>query len=84
VVPIPEKKSYPICPSCKSTDFYVDGYVLHCQPYDAKIGEYGVSKIEWDDDHPIGARCAECDRDVTQLFRSLNVLTFHTVRFKRR
>ncbi len=84
MIRIPQWKPYPVCPSCNSTDFYVDGYVLHCQPYDAKAADYGVSEVEWDDDHPIGARCAECERDVTQLFRSLQVLTFYKARFERR
>lgn len=84
MIVIPEDKPYPVCPSCKATNFCIDGYVLHRQPYDAKPGEYGVSKMEWDVDKPTGARCAECDRDVTQLFRKLKALTFYTARFKRR
>jgi len=87
VVPTPEKEKsspYPLCPGCGSTDFYVNGFVLHRQPYDAKAADYGVSKVEWDEDYPTDARCAACDRDVTKLFRKLEVLTFYTARFRRR
>lgn len=59
----PAKQPYPTCPSCGSHDFQIDGYLAHVQPYDAKLADYGVSRIEWDDDIPTGARCARCDRD---------------------
>lgn len=84
MVPIAEKKPYPICPSCNSTDFYIDGFVLHRQPYNAKTSEYGVSEVEWDEDYPTAARCRNCDRDATSLFRKLDILIFYDARFTRR
>ncbi|MGH7771435.1 MAG: hypothetical protein ACREQA_04290 [Candidatus Binatia bacterium] len=84
MVPIAEKKTYPICPFCNWTDFYIDGVVLHRQPYDAKANDYGVSKMEWDEDYPREAHCADCDRDVTKLFKKLEVLTFYAARFRKR
>jgi hypothetical protein len=77
-------KGYPVCPSCGSTDFKVDGYVGHVQPYDAKLSEYGVSEMMWDDDIPTGARCAGCDRDVTALFKKFEILRFYKVDLKER
>jgi len=79
----PQEPPYPVCP-CGSTDFRIEGYVLHIQPYDAKLSDYGVSKIEWDDDIPTGARCADCDRDATQLLKKADVLTFYKVGLRKR
>jgi|GEM_PF-5747167 len=78
------KQPYPICPDCGSSNFKIDGYVRHTQPYDAKLSDYGVSKIEWDDDIPTGARCAGCDRDATALLTKHDVLAFFNVRLKKR
>jgi hypothetical protein len=73
----PARPPYPTCPSCGSTNFQIDGYVCHVQPYDAKLADYGVSRIEWDDDIPTGARCAKCERDSTDLLKEYGVLTFY-------
>jgi hypothetical protein len=74
-----QKLSYPICPSCGSTDFRVDGYVGYVQPYDAKAGEYGLSDMIYEEDIATGARCAACDGDVTELFKKFEVLTFYNL-----
>ena len=79
-----DKPPYPTCQNCGATDFLVDGYVGHVQPYDAKLSEYGASEMVWEDDIPTGARCAGCDRDATALFKKHNVLAFFNVRLKKR
>lgn len=75
---------YPICPGCGSTDFLIDGYVGHVQPYDAKTGGYSVSKMNWEDDIPTGARCASCDKDSTALLKKFDVLAFYKVELRER
>lgn len=77
-----ENNSHPVCPACASTRFYVDGLVGHRQPYDATSGEYGVSKMNWDEDYPMSAVCAECEKDVTDLFKKFDILTFFTPNWK--
>lgn len=76
------KNSYPVCPACGSTDFYVDGFIAYRQPYDAATGEYGYSEVFWDDDYPMSAVCADCEKDVTDLFKKFDVLTFFTPNWK--
>jgi hypothetical protein len=52
--------------------------------HDAKLSDYGVSEVEWDDDIPAGARCAGCDRDATGLLKRADVLTFYRVRLRKK
>ena len=70
-------KGYPVCPSCGSTDFKIDGYVGYVQPYDAKAGEYGMSEMIYEEDIATGARCAGCETDATELFKKFDVLAFY-------
>jgi hypothetical protein len=74
----------PVCPSCGSTEFYVDGFVGYRQPYDAATGEYGVSEPIWEEDYATAAVCAQCENDATELFRKFQVLTFYTPRWRER
>lgn len=78
------KQTYPTCPSCGATDFYVDGFVTYRQPYDAKAAEYGMSEVFWDEDYATAAKCAGCDRDATALFKKHDVLAFFNLRLKKR
>jgi hypothetical protein len=73
-----------MCPECGSTDFYVDGFVGYRQPYDAKAGEYSCSDMIWDDDYATGATCASCEKDVTDLFKRLDVLRFYAPEWRDR
>jgi len=41
---ISPKPPYPVCPSCGSHEFKIDGYVGYIQPYDAKTGAYAMSR----------------------------------------
>jgi len=81
---VKNKQSYPACPSCGSTDFYVDGFVGYQQPYDAKTDEYSISEVFWEEDYATGARCAQCDKDVTYLFKKHDVVGLFRASFRNR
>jgi hypothetical protein len=83
-MPEKEKPSYPTCPSCGSSDFSTDGYVSYVAPFDAKTGQYGISKMMWDDDITTGVRCASCDKDVTALFKKFNVFPLFRISVKKK
>lgn len=84
MIPTPEKlnKKYPICPGCGSSNFYVDGFVGYKQPYDARNDEYGMSEMIWEEDYATGARCAQCEKDATDLFKQFDVLNFYILKWK--
>ena len=77
-----QKPAYPVCPSCGSTDFRVDGYLGYVQPYDAKAGEYGLSDLIYEEDIATGTRCAGGNKDVTELFKKFDILTLYSVGLK--
>jgi hypothetical protein len=77
-----KKPPYPTCPSCGSTYFLIDGYVGYVQPYDAKAGEYGLSEMIYEEDIAMGARCAGCEGDVTELFKKFDILAFYKIDLK--
>jgi len=79
---LPKNKSAerkPPYPTCPSSQFKVDGLVGYVQPYDAKTGEYAMSKMIWDEDIATGARCAGCEKDATDLFKQFDILAFYTL-----
>ena len=72
------------CPGCGSYDFSVAGCVAYSQPYHSKTDSYAESKVFWDADWPHYVECANCEKDVTQLFKKAGILTqfFRHVPFK--
>lgn len=56
----------------------MDGFIGYRRPYDARSAYYDTSEVLWDEDFPTAASCAACNKDVTQLFQKLRVLTLYT------
>ena len=69
----------PVCPTCGSTDLYIQGFLGYAQPYDARLGEYSDFDVDGNSDFPTGAFCTRCNADVTSLLREHGVLVFYKV-----
>ncbi len=68
------------CPGCRSYRFNISGCVAYTQLYNSKTGDYGESDISWDGDWEHSVVCANCERDVTALFRTAGSEFYRHVR----
>ena len=80
--PLPEKELR--CPDCGSRDFIVYGMMDYRQPYNSETREHGEVEVSTDVDWPEYVDCAECDQDMTRLFRQAGLRTefYKRVRFR--
>lgn len=77
------RTDYPVCPSCGSSSFYVDGFLSYRQRYDANRDTWRTSVIDWDFDNPVRAYCTQCETDASELLRKRGLIDLYEVSWSR-